>query len=97
MLAANLARGADWFCVAELMSASGGATGCGRDQELVDAIIQLGHLPTQSKNASAEEKRLAVRLIRARKAGSLSSEQEAALGRLPLGAEQVSAGSGWQY
>ena len=32
LLAANLARGADWFCEAELMTASGGATGSGRDR-----------------------------------------------------------------
>ena len=37
-------------------------------QQLVDAIIELGHLPTQCKKSSAEEKILAVRLIRARKA-----------------------------
>ena len=42
-------------------------------QELVDEITQLGHVPTQSKNASVEEKRLAVRLSKARKAGSLTS------------------------
>ena len=100
LLAANLARGADWFCVAELMTASGGATGSGRDrlqaalaggdsgasqpamQELVDAIIELGHLPSQSRSSSAEEKRLAVRLIKARKAGTLIWQQEAQLGNL---------------
>ena len=52
-----------------------------RSQELVDAIIELGHLPTQCKNASLEEKRLAVQLIRARKAGSLSSQQEDVSGK----------------
>ena len=52
-------------------------------QELVDEIIKLGHMPTQSKNASIEEKRLAVRLIMARKAGSLTRAQEAALDKLP--------------
>ena len=36
--------------------------------QLVEAIQQLGHLPTQSKNSSQAEKTLAVRLIRARKA-----------------------------
>ena len=51
-------------------------------QELVDEIMQLGHVPTQSKKASTEEKRVAVRLLRARKAGSLTWEQEAALGSL---------------
>ena len=45
-------------------------------EDLVAAILSLGHLPTQSKRATVEEKRLAVRLIRARKAGSLSSHQE---------------------
>ena len=59
----------------------GGASG-GRVQQLVDAIIELGHLPTQSKNSSQAEKTLAVRLIRARQAGSLSSKQKAALGKL---------------
>ena len=55
-------------------------------QELVDEIIQLGHMPTQSKNASIEEKRLARRLIYVRdgirgagKAKKLSPEQEAEL------------------
>ena len=51
-------------------------------QELVDAILRLGYLPRQAKNSSAEEKHLAVRLIKARTAGLLSSEQEAALGHL---------------
>ena len=44
----------------------------GRVQQLVDAIIELGYLPTQSKNSSLEEKHLAVRLIKACNAGSLS-------------------------
>ena len=75
LLAANLARGADWFCVAELMSASGGATGSGRDrlqaalaggdsgasqpamQDLGDAVLQLGYLPSQSRTSSAEDQR----------------------------------------
>ena len=48
-------------------------------EDLVTAIVQLGHLPTQSSRSSAEEKRLAVRLIKARKAGTLSSQQEARL------------------
>ena len=56
--------------------------------QLVEAIQQLGHMPTQSKNSSQAEKTLAVRLIRARKAGSLSSEQEAALDNLAQGAAQ---------
>ena len=49
-------------------------------QELVDEIIQLGHMPRQSKNtASAKERSLYFRLWRARTAGSLTKEQEAAL------------------
>ena len=52
----------------------GGAPG-GRSQQLVDAIIELGHLPTQSENSTLEEKQLAVRLIKACNAGSLSSKQ----------------------
>ena len=65
----------------------GGASG-GRVQQLVDAIIELGHLPTQCKKSSAEEKILAVRLIRARKLCSLSSKQEAVLDNLAQGAAQ---------
>ena len=48
-------------------------------QDLVNAILQLGHLPIQSSRSSAEEKRLAAGLIRARKAGTLSWQQEAHL------------------
>ena len=33
-------------------------------QPLVDAIIELGYLPTQSKNSTVLEKQLAVRLSR---------------------------------
>ena len=51
-------------------------------QELVDAIIVLGHLPSQSKSSSTEEQRLARRLIKARKAGTLTWQQEAQLGNL---------------
>ena len=36
--------------------------------QLVEAIQQLGYLPRQGKNSTIEEKHLAVRLIRARKA-----------------------------
>ena len=47
---------------------AGGGTGApGRrrsTQQLVDAIIELGYLPTQSKNSTLEEKQLAVRLSR---------------------------------
>ena len=77
--------------------AGGGAGAPGRSrggvsgvcvQQLVDAIIELGHLPTQCKKSSAEEKTLAVRLIRARKLCSLSSKQEAVLDNLAQGAAQ---------
>ena len=51
-------------------------------QTLVDAIIVLGHLPSQSRNSSTEEERLAVRLIRARKAYTLTWQQEAQLDNL---------------
>ena len=51
-------------------------------QQLVDAIIELGYLPTQSKHSTVAEKQLAVRLLKARKACSLSSKQEAALDKL---------------
>ena len=71
----------------------GGARGC-RSQELVDAIIELGHLPTQCKKSSQKEKRLAVQLIRARKAGSLSSQQEDALRNLAQDQAEATAGSG---
>ena len=62
--------------------------------QLVEAIQQLGYLPRQGKNSTIEEKHLAVRLIKARKAGSLSSEQEAALDNFGQGAVEASAGSG---
>ena len=65
-----------------------------RSQELVDAIIELGHLPTQCKDASLEEKRLAVQLIRAKKAGVLSSQQEEVLRILAQDHEEAMAGSG---
>ena len=63
-------------------------------QQLVDAIIELGYLPTQSKHSTVAEKQLAVRLIRARKAGSLSSEQEDVLGNLAQDQAEATAGSG---
>ena len=63
-------------------------------QQLVDAIIELGYLPTQSKNSSQAEKTLAVRLIRARNAGYLSSEQEGALRNLAQDQAEATAGSG---
>ena len=72
---------------AALARGGGGAPG-GRSQQLVDAIIELGYLPTQSKHSTVAEKQLAVRLIKARKACSLSSKQEAALENLAQGAAQ---------
>ena len=51
-------------------------------RELVDAIIELGHLPSQSRSSNTEEKRLAVRLIKARKAGTLTCQQNAQLANL---------------
>ena len=72
---------------APLVRACGGAPQPGL-QQLVDAIIELGHLPTQCSHSRAAEKLLAVRLIRARQACSLSSEQEAALDNLAQGAAQ---------
>ena len=54
--------------------------------QLVEAIQQLGYLPRQGNNSSIEEKHLAARLIKARTAGLLSSEQEVALGHLAQGA-----------
>ena len=66
----------------------------GRVQQLVDAIIELGYLPTQCKDASVEEKRLAVQLIRAKKAGVLSSQQEEVLRILAQDHAEAMAGSG---
>ena len=65
-------------------------------QELVDEIIELGHMPKQTKNTSAEEKLLAVRLVQARQAGSLTREQEAALAKLAQasGASQPASSRG---
>ena len=49
----------------------------------MDDIVQLGHMPRQSKNrASAKEQCLYFRLWRARTVGSLTKEQEAALDKL---------------
>ena len=104
-MTANSGRGASGLGSGRLQAAlargGGGAPGLpvGGDpgrlvQQLVDAIIELGYLPTQSKNSTVEEKQLAVRLIKARKAGSLSSEQEAALDSLAQAAAEATAGSG---
>ena len=68
----------------------------GAAQHLVDTIMELGYLPTQSKNSTVEEKQLAVRLIKACKAGSLSLKQEAALGKLAEGAAEVGHVAGLQ-
>ena len=64
--------------------------------QLVEAIQQLGYLPRQGKNSTIEDKRLAVRLIRARTAGLLSSKQEAALGKLAEGTAEVGHMAGLQ-
>ena len=50
---------------------------------MVDDIVQLGHMPTQTKEASIEEKRLARRLSKARKERTLTREQEAVLDKVP--------------
>ena len=65
-------------------------------QDLVDAILHLGHLPSQASSSSAEEKRLATRLIRARKAGALTWQQEANLRALQpdTGVEQEDSDAG---
>ena len=79
------------------MAASGGAAGSRGDnmRALVDAILDLGHLPSQSGSSSTEERRLAVRLIKARKAGRLTCQQEAELHALQhSGAAQSSAAVG---
>ena len=68
----------------------------GAAQHLVDIIIELGYLPTQSKNSTLEEKQLAVRLIKACNAGSLSLKQEVALGKLAEGAAEVGHVAGLQ-
>ena len=73
----------------------GGASGPRRNTErLVQSIIELGYLPTQCKDASVEEKRLAVQLIRAKKAGALSSQQEEVLRILAQDHAEAMAGSG---
>ena len=65
-------------------------------QELVDEIIKLGHVPTRANTASAEEKQLAGRLYKARKVGSLTRKQEAALAKLAQasGASEPGSSSG---
>ena len=66
---------------AALPGGDGGAAQPGM-QALVDAIIVLGYLPSQSRSSSTEEKRLVVRLIKARKAGTLTCQQNAQLANL---------------
>ena len=53
-------------------------------------------MPKQPKNEIVDEIRLAVRLVKARKAGSLTREQEAVLGNLAQasGASQPASSSG---
>ena len=79
MAASGDALGSSQDCLrAALPGGDGGAAQSGM-QALVDAIIVLGHLPSQSMSSSTEEKQLAVRLINARKAGTLTWQQEAQL------------------
>ena len=63
----------------KLLQASKRRSGQRNAEKLVDEIIQLGHMPTQSKSAIVGEKSLAKRLIYARKVGWVTREQEAAL------------------
>ena len=63
-------------------------------QQLVETIHQLGYLPRQGKNSTIEEKRLAVQLIRAKKAGVLSPQQEEVLRILAQDHAEAMAGSG---
>ena len=80
---------------AALAGGGTGASGPRRNTErLVQSIIELGDLPTQCKDASLEEKRLSVQLIRARKAGALSSQQEDVLRILAQDQAEATAGSG---
>ena len=80
--AAQLAPQVGNGCGASQPAVASGRASPPAQQELVDEIIHLGRMPTQSKNASIAEKRLARRLIYARKAGSLTRAQEAALDNL---------------
>ena len=80
---------------AALAGGGTGAPGSRKTTErLVRSIIELGRLPTQCKDASLEEKRLSVQLIRARKAGALSSQQEDVLRILAQDQAEATAGSG---
>ena len=65
-------------------------------QGLVDAIIVLGHLPSQSRSSSTEEKRLVVRLTKARTARTLTWQHEAQLENLkPATREVGQTGPDW--
>ena len=58
----------------------------------MDDIAQIVHVTTRAKSASPEEKSLAWRLSKARKAGTLTREQEAVLGnhsQLASNAEEI--------
>ena len=80
---------------AALAGGGTGALGSRRNtQQLVHSIIELEHLPTQCKDASVEEKRLAVQLIRAKKAGVLSPQQEEVLRILAQDHAEAMAGAG---
>ena len=87
--------GASGRVQAALAGGGTGARGSRKNTErLVHSIIELGYLPTQCKDASVEEKRLAVQLIRAKKAGALSSQQEEVLRILAQDHAEAMAGSG---
>ena len=93
MAASGDALGSSQDCLrAALPGGDGGAAQPGM-QALVDAIIVLGHLPSQSRSSSTEEKRLAVRLIKARKAGTLTCQQNAQLASLKPAARAVGQNS----
>ena len=80
---------------AALAGGGTGAPGSRKTTErLVRSIIELVRLPTQCKDASPEEKRLAVKLIRAKKAGVLSPQQEEVLRILAQDHAEAMAGSG---
>ena len=98
---AKIGRGASGGGGGRLQAAlAGGGTGAPgsrkNTERLVHSIIELGYLPTQCKDASLEEKRLAVQLIRAKKAGALSSQQEDVLRILAQDQAEATAGSGVQ-
>ena len=57
-------------------------------------LRQIDRILVECKDASLEEKRLAVKLIRAKKAGVLSSQQEEVLRILAQDHAEAMAGSG---